>query len=167
MSHPPHADRHPVHDDRVRISRARSVPSARPFRVAVFFTSLYLLSLIASVTALVGFLLQPSQLASRLLVAGIVFSAFTWLIAYFIRREVHCPLCKGTPLVNSGALPHTRARRIGPFNHGMSAVLSIMATQKFRCMYCGSEYDLLKPRTRLLHGVDDGEKVDIHHDDRN
>lgn len=167
MLHSPHTVRQPVPDDRARVPRARSVPSARPFRVAVFFTSLYFLGLIATVTALVGFALQPSLLASRLLVAGIVFSAFTWLIAYFMRREVHCPLCKGTPLLNSGALPHTRARRIGPLNHGVSAVISIMATQKFRCMYCGSDYDLLKPRTRLLHGVDNEEKEEIHQDGRN
>jgi uncharacterized membrane protein (UPF0136 family) len=142
------------------------VPSARPFRVAVFLTSLHFLGLIATVTALVGFFLQPSMLASRLLVAGIIFSALSWLIAYFKRRGVHCPLCKGTPLINSGALPHARARRIGPFNHGVSAVLSIMATQKFRCMYCGSDYDLLKPRTRLLHGVDDKEAENVYQDGR-
>lgn len=157
MPDSPHAIRQPVHDDRARVPRARSVPSARPFRVAVFFASLHFLGLIATVTALVGFFIQPSLLASRLLVAGIIFSALSWLIAYFKRRGVHCPLCKGTPLVNSGALPHARARRIGPLNHGVSAVLSIMATQKFRCMYCGSDYDLLKPRNRLLHGHDDGE----------
>jgi uncharacterized membrane protein (UPF0136 family) len=132
--------------------------------VAVFFSSLYFLSLIATATALAGFFLRPSHLASRLLVAGLVFTAVTWLIAYFKRRAVHCPLCKGTPLINSGAMPHVRARRILPFNHGLSAVLSIMATQKFRCMYCGSNYDLLKPRTRLLHGVTEEEMTEIHQD---
>jgi uncharacterized membrane protein (UPF0136 family) len=152
--------------DKPRVPRARSVPSARPFRVAVFFESLHFLGLITTATALAGFLLQPSLLASRLLVAGIVFSAVSWLIAYFKRCGVHCPLCKGTPLINSGALPHTRARRIGPFNHGLTAVLSIMATQKFRCMYCGSDYDLLKPRTRLLTGADEEETEQINQDGR-
>jgi uncharacterized membrane protein (UPF0136 family) len=161
MTDSSHAARQSVHGGKARISRARSVPSARPFRVAVFFAALYFLGLIATVTALAGFFLKPSQLASRLLVAGIIFSALSWLIAYFKRRGVHCPLCKGTPLINSGALPHVRARRIRPFNHGVSAVLSILATQKFRCMYCGSDYDLLKPRNRLLHGMDEGEPGDI------
>jgi hypothetical protein len=147
--------------EKARVPRARSLPTARPFRVAVFFASLHFLSMIATVTALACFLAQPSLLASRLLVAGIAFSALSWLISYIKRRAVHCPLCKGTPLINTGALPHVRARRIGPFNHGVSAVLSIMATQKFRCMYCGSDYDLLKPRNRLLHGVDDGEAGDV------
>jgi uncharacterized membrane protein (UPF0136 family) len=134
--------------------------------MAVFFCALHFLGLIVTVTTLVGFILQPSMLASRLLVAGIVFSALSWLIAYFKRRGVHCPLCKGTPLINSGALPHTRARRIGPFNHGVSAVISIMATQKFRCMYCGSDYDLLKPRNRLPHSVDHEGAENAYQDDR-
>lgn len=150
-----------AHADKARVPRARSLPTARPFRVAVFFASLHFLGMVATVTALAGFLAQPSELASHLLVAGIVFSALSWLISYIKRRAVHCPLCKGTPLINTGALPHVRARRIGPFNHGVTAVLSIMATQKFRCMYCGSDYDLLKPRNRLLHGMDDGETGDM------
>jgi uncharacterized membrane protein (UPF0136 family) len=161
-----HAVRQTVLTDKARVPRARSVPSARPFRVAVFFSSLHFLGLIATTTALVGFFAQPSLLASRFLMIGIVFSAVSWLIAYFKRRGVHCPLCKGTPLINSGALPHMRARRLGPFNHGLSAVLSIMATQKFRCMYCGSDYDLLKPRTRLLHGVDEEGTEDVYQDGR-
>jgi hypothetical protein len=28
-------------------------------------------------------------------------------------------------------------------------MLSILACHKFRCMYCGSDYDLLKPRSGL------------------
>jgi len=136
--------------EKARVPRARAVPTARPFRVAVFFAALHFLGLIATATALAGFFLRPSLLASCFLLGGLVFCAVSWLIAYFKRRAVHCPLCKGTPLINSGALPHIRAHRIRPFNHGTSAVLSILATQKFRCMYCGSDYDLLKPRTRLL-----------------
>lgn len=149
-----------LHPDKSKVLRPRSVPSARPFRMAVFFAALHFLGLIAAATALVSVLLHPSLLASRILVAGLGFSGLTWLISYFKRRGVHCPLCKGTPLVNSGALPHIRASRIPPFNHGISAVLSILATQKFRCMYCGSDYDLLKPRTRLLYGRNDEESAE-------
>ena len=61
-------------------------------------------------------------------VAGSMFSAIMWLIAFFKRRAAYCPLCKGTPLINSGALPHSRARRLFPLNHGVTATLSIIAT---------------------------------------
>ena len=134
-----------------RVLRARSVPSARPFLVAVIFWALHFLGLLGSLTALYCMVTQPSQLALRLFLVSLGFSVLTWLVAFFKRRAAHCPLCKGTPLMNSGALPHVRAWRIPPFNHGVSAVFSILATQTFRCMYCGSEYDLLKPSARL-HG---------------
>ena len=141
---------------RERELRPRSVPSAQPFRVAVFYSALHYLALITTVTALACVFAHPSQLASRIMVMGLIFSGLTWLFAFFKRRNTHCPLCKGTPLLNSGARPHVRARRIHPLNHGVTAVLSILASQKFRCMYCGSDYDLLKPPTRLLHGRDAG-----------
>lgn len=141
-----------IQPDRVRIPRARSLPSARPFRTAVFATSIHYLGLVVSATALVCFFLEPSQEATRILVGGMIFSAITWLIAFFKRRATFCPLCKGTPLLNTGAHTHIRAWRLFPLNHGTTAIFSIMTTQKFRCMYCGSDYDLLKPPTRLLHG---------------
>ena len=159
---------HPLQPDKARFQRARSVPSPRPFRVAVFFCAIHYLGVIASLTALVCFFMQPSQAASRVLIGAMIFSAITWLIAFFKRRSTYCPLCKGTPLINSGARTHVRARRILPFNHGTTAVLSILASQKFRCMYCGSDYDLLKPPTRLLRGADPADAADPSppHDNR-
>lgn len=124
--------------------RARSLPSSRPFNVAAFFSALHYLGLITVITAFVLFFIEPSQLATKVIVGGIAFSGVTWLIAFFKRRSAQCPLCKGTPLINSGALAHSRATRIYPLNHGVSATLSILATQTFRCMYCGSDFDLLK-----------------------
>ena len=140
-----------VHLETIRTPRARSVPNARPFRVAVFFMVLHYLGLIAAVTAMVSVFIDPHPLAPRVMIAALAFSGVNWLIAYFKRRAAQCPLCKGTPLINSGAMPHARARRIPPFNHGVSAMLTILACHKFRCMYCGSDYDLLKPRSGFNH----------------
>ncbi|MBG7607085.1 MAG: hypothetical protein IZT59_03510 [Verrucomicrobia bacterium] len=72
------------------------------------------------------------------------FTVVTWLISFFKRRHTHCPLCKGTPLINSGALAHQKATKTFPFNHGVSATISIIATHKSRCMYCGTLFDMLK-----------------------
>ncbi len=133
-----------------RVVRARSLPSRKPFDRAVLLSMIHFFGVIATLTALVAYLVEPGQLASRIFVGGVVFSALTWLLAYFKRRATFCPLCKGTPLVNSGAHTHKKAVRLYPFNHGVSATLSIIATQKFRCMYCGSDYDLLKPPSHML-----------------
>ena len=120
--------------------------------MAVLLSAAHYLGLIVAATALVWLLLHSGALASRILLGGLIFSGFAWLAAFFKRRSTLCPLCKGTPLLNGGALPHVRAWRIWPFNHGTTATLSIIACQKFRCMYCGSDFDLLKPRTKILYG---------------
>lgn len=134
---------------KARFLHARSLPSKRLFNVAVLFSSLHFLGLITTVTALVLFFLEPSPLARNFILGGIVFSVVTWLIAFFKRRAAYCPLCRGTPLINSGARPHARAKRFFPFSHGVSAMLSIIATQTFRCMYCGSDFDLLRTPSHL------------------
>ena len=92
---------------RPKVLRARSLPSSRPFQVAVFFSALHFLGLIATVTALVLLFQEPSQLAMKVMLSGLMFSVIMWLIAFFKRRAAYCPLCKGTPLFNSGALPHS------------------------------------------------------------
>jgi len=66
------------------------------------------------------------------------------IISYSRRRAARCPLCIGTPLMNTGALTHKRSTKLAPLNEGYTALLSIAFTQKFRCMYCGTRYDLLK-----------------------
>ncbi len=141
---------------RPRALRARSLPSSRPFNVAVFFAALHYLGLITAVTSLVLFFREPSQLAMKVMLCGLMFSIIWWVIAFFKRRAAYCPLCKGTPLINSGALPHSRAWRLFPLNHGVTATLSVIACQRFRCMYCGSDFDLLKTPSHLRGAGGDG-----------
>ena len=129
--------------------RARSLPSSIPFDIAVFFSKLHFLGLVMVATAIWLFLQEQNPLTVGLMLSGVVFSVITWIIAFFKRRSAQCPLCKGTPLINSGARAHSKARRIFPFNHGVSATLSIIATQRFCCMYCGSDFDLLKIPSHL------------------
>jgi hypothetical protein len=129
--------------------RARSLPTSAPFDIAVFFSKLHFLGLVMTLTSVGLFVQEPNQLTAGLILTGTGFSIVTWIIAFFKRRSARCPLCKGSPLINSGARPHSKARRIFPFNHGVSATLSIIATQRFCCMYCGSDFDLLKAPSHL------------------
>ena len=144
MNHGESPANHALPPARARFLHARSLPSKRSFNIAVFFSALHFLGLIMTITALALFVHEPGLLARNLILGGIGFSVVTWFIALFKRRAAHCPLCKGTPLINSGARPHSRAKRISPFSHGVSAIISIIATQRFRCMYCGSDFDMLK-----------------------
>jgi len=129
--------------------RARSLPSTAPFDIAVFFSKLHFLGLVMILTSIGLFVQEQNPLTVGLILTGVGFSIVAWIIAFFKRRSARCPLCKGTPLINSGARAHSKARRIFPFNHGVSATLSIIATQRFCCMYCGSDFDLLKVPSHL------------------
>lgn len=125
--------------------RARSLPFRSPFIVAAFLSAIHYLSIIAWLTCLTMFAFQRNEAASKMVLYSMCLVVATWFVAFIKRRSARCPLCKGTPLLNSGALPHGKASRIPPLNHGTTATLSLICTQEYRCMYCGNLYDLLKP----------------------
>ena len=125
-------------------SRYRSLPSARHYRFAIFLCAVHYLCVIAMITTAVLLVLKPDQRASKLLIATAVCTIVSWFFAFLKRRTTLCPLCKGTPLLESGAHYHQRARRLPPLSHATTTILSVLFLQKFRCMYCGSDYDLLK-----------------------
>ena len=126
--------------------RARSVPYKRPFVVAIFLSVLFYLALIGALAALGAFMIQQNKTSATLLVALGGISSFLWLISFFKRRACHCPLCKGTPYLDSGAHYHTKAVRFFPLNHGTSNVVRSFVRQQFRCQFCGTPFDLLKPK---------------------
>ena len=140
-----------------RSQRYRSLPSSRPFRSASILFVLSALGLLTASTAAVFWIRQASVIAFQGLILAMVFTIFMWVLAYFKRREAICPLCKGTPLLDCGAIPHSKSKKIFPFNRGITSTLSVITRQKFCCMYCGSEFDLLKNPKRHR-----GIKVDIY-----
>lgn len=129
-------------------TRPRSMPYRATFYIATFWTLLHLFCIVATLTALALFLTNhktnPSSFYLYSVLGGLLLTFLTLVISYFKRRAARCPLCRGTPLLNSGALAHKKSQCIAPFNHGYTALLSIVFTQKMSCMYCGTNYDLLK-----------------------
>jgi hypothetical protein len=136
-------------------AKARSIRHKRPFVAAVLASALHYLCLLAAATCGTLFILNPNQQTVRALVACLVLAIVSWVIAYFRRRAAVCPLCKGTPMLHSGALPHAKAVRIPPLNHGVTAVLSTLVSQQFTCMYCGCRFDLLKESSQHVYTDDD------------
>lgn len=131
---------------------ARSLPTAWPFTRATICSALHYLGIVGAFTTAMAFLLRPDRVTCNVFLGCLAFCVVTWPVAFFMRRAALCPLCRGTPLASSGARPHARGVRIYPLNHGVTATLSILATQKFRCMYCGSDFDLMKPPSRRRGG---------------
>lgn len=127
------------------LTRARSIHNKQPFAIAVFFTLLHYLCVLGLITCIVILAISPTpRTVIPPLVISFAASLVTWLISFLRRRSARCPLCKGSPLLESGAVKHSRAYRLPPLNHGATAVFGILFLNRFRCMYCGTPYDLLK-----------------------
>ena len=104
--------------------RARSVPYKKKFVVAVFFTLLFYLGIVALITSVVAFFYVAPEFKKRsaeLIVASLGFCMLSWLIAYMKRRGTLCPLCKSTPFLDNLARKHDKAYRVKPFNYGTTA----------------------------------------------
>lgn len=127
------------------VSRARSIHDKRPFNRAIFFTLVHYLCIIAFLTFGVILFVHPDPMTMvKPLIGSGIALAITWLISFLRRRSARCPLCKGSPLLDTGAAKHTKAYRLRPFSYGTTAVLGILFLNRFRCMYCGTPYDLQK-----------------------
>lgn len=129
--------------------RPRSVPYRAPFWFAIFLTMLHFVALAAFVAAMAWMLKRPEEKQCALAASCAGAVVITWLMAFFARRNANCPLCRGTPYLNSGAHPHPEAQRWGMLNHGITAVLSTAIRGRFVCMYCGNLYSLLKKPAHL------------------
>jgi len=132
-------------------SRARSVHDKRPLNMAVFFTLVHYLCLIGFLTCLGILIAYPTAGSVPPAAVFAVASLLSWLVSFVRRRSARCPLCKGSPLYDSGAVKHAKARRLPPLNHGTTAVFSILFLNRFRCMYCGTPYDMLKAPSSARH----------------
>lgn len=142
-------------------TRYRSIPYRSPFYVAVIWTLIHWCCIAATITFVVLFLVHHESghgsSYKRTIIVAAVSTVLSLIISHYKRRAARCPLCIGTPLINTGALPHKRSTKFGPFSEGYTTVLSIALTQKFRCMYCGTRYDLLKTPRRKKHAHHDSD----------
>jgi len=127
----------------------RSLPHKRAFISAAFLALIHYLSLISVIT--LGYILTQAE-GSKVSVGFIIavgFLAFSWLIGFFRRSAAKCPLCKGTPLLDTAAAKHKKAFRFLPFNYGTTAQISLLLAHRFRCMYCGTGFDLLRKSSNV------------------
>ncbi len=146
---------HPInntHEKRHKLTleqRSRSVPYKKPFVSAVLASLFFYLSLICLLTCIVTFFMaspEQTRVTAFAMVGMLPVCAIFWIIAYFKRRKATCPLCKCTPFLDNLAHKHQKSFRVKPFNYGTTAVLNVVCCQRWRCMYCGTPFDLLKPK---------------------
>lgn len=126
------------------MTRDRSVPHKRPLIKMLLLVAMHYLTLVGLAAALILLALREDALSAKLVGGALGAAGISWVWCFMKRRNVRCPLCRGTPFLNTGARTHRKATRLFPLNHGSTAMLSSLFTQRFRCMYCGTRYDLLK-----------------------
>ena len=127
------------------IKGERSLPYKRPFIAVLVLDFLTLVAVLGAVTCGVLLVTQgASRLMAHFCIGFLGLTALLSAIAYPVRRTAKCPLCRGAPLVDSGASKHGEASRIPLLSHGMTARVGLMMIQRFRCMYCGTPFDLHK-----------------------
>lgn len=125
-----------------------SIPHKGSFITCIVFALLHYLTILATLT-LAYILLRTHDMAIAAWLAGSVIAiGITWLFSYCARRVTRCPLCKGTPLLDTPASKHHKAVRIKPLNYGTTALLQLILTHRFRCMGCGTPFDLLRKTSR-------------------
>ena len=131
--------------------RSRSVPHKRRFVVAILLSLVFYLAVIALITSAVAFFFATAEfkkISAEILIACLGISLIAWIISYIKRRGALCPLCKSTPFADNLARKHEKAHRLRPLNYGTSAILTALFLQRWRCMYCGTSFDLLKTKKK-------------------
>lgn len=69
---------------------------------------------------------------------------FSRLIAAWQTHRLVCPLCHGTVLHEKRCRKHKDARQLPLIGYRATAVLSLLCTGLFTCMYCGTVFRLKK-----------------------
>jgi len=146
MSEPPYDTPPAPRPEQTTQPRMRSVPYRTPFISAGLFALINYWAAFSILVVLPLFLIDPTLMAQRALIGCVAFYFLSAIASFLKRRKVLCPLCKGTPLLSTRAHVHPKAFRIFPLDHGTTATLALIFTQTFRCMFCGSRFDLLKPK---------------------
>ena len=124
--------------------RARTLPHKYHYQISLYWAVLFYTLILCIIAAGIGFALDTNQNNAFLLI-GLVFAGIVvWPLGYLARRKATCPLCKGTPLLDSQASKHVKAVRILPFNYGTTNILKAIFARRIRCHFCGTPYDMLK-----------------------
>lgn len=131
---------------------ARSLPFKRAYVAAMIVTFVHYMAMVATLTLTFILIRTGEEGVALWLLISLGLLGLSWGIGFIFRRAASCPLCKGTPLLDTRAAKHRKAVRIKPLNFGATALLHLTFSSRFRCMYCGTPFDLQrKPGSHHEH----------------
>lgn len=131
-------------DTPVRARRSRAFH--RPWRI--WFVSLLLALSFVSFCGFIALAVALPVTGSRMIGVGSLACLVAFIAsrpsAFVLSSRLHCGLCHGAVMTETGCRKHVEALRIKPLSYRATSVLSILFTLSFRCMYCGTRFRLWK-----------------------
>lgn len=124
----------------------RSHTFHRPWRiwiVSLLFV-VFAVSFTAFLTAAIVLPITGQRWIGIAALACALVSVVSRFAAFVLSRDLHCGLCHGTVMSEKRCRKHTDAVRLRPLGYRATAVLSVLFTLSFRCMYCGTRFKLWK-----------------------
>ncbi len=127
-----------------RVRRARHHPRAGRVLIVSFLLILSWLGLGLFMAGAVCMWRTGGSLEGWVALGGLLLFALGRMAGFVLGRHLNCVLCHGSVLHEKRCHKHAEAFRITPLSYRTSAVVSLMCTGGFRCMYCGTPYRLRK-----------------------
>ena len=129
---------------------ARAQSRGRHFHksIAALFTAVVVLGSASGMAVFVFFAARMVALDDRLMgwyaLAGLGTFLMLTVLGTLLTRSLHCQLCHGTVLRDSGSRKHGQATKFPLISYRLSAAMKILLCGKFQCMYCGTAFRLRK-----------------------
>jgi hypothetical protein len=136
------AEPRPREESRER--RVRHFPHSARLLVVALLLFLAFVGFLAFVAGAVGMMATRLPEWGWLALGGLGVVVITRVVVFIIGDLLTCPLCHGAVMRQRRCHKHADALRLWPLSHRACAVLSLLTTFGFRCMYCGTAYRLGK-----------------------
>ncbi len=130
----------PLETSRTRRARGYHRPG-RLLLVALLLV-LALLGSLAFLCGVAAMMLTGVREWGWLALAGLGVFAVSRVAVFALAAALNCPLCHGTVMNEKRCRKHDNAFRLWPLSYRASAVISLLFTGTFRCMYCGTQWRL-------------------------
>jgi hypothetical protein len=143
------SDPQPIESNRVR--RARGYHRPRRLLLVALLLVLAFAGAVGFIWGVAAMLLTDVRDWGWLALAGLGVFVLARIAVFVLASALSCPLCHGTVMHEKRCRKHEDAFRLGPLSYRASAVLSLLFTGSFRCMYCGTLWRLRRTSRESLH----------------
>jgi predicted RNA-binding Zn-ribbon protein involved in translation (DUF1610 family) len=134
-----------------RTRRARGYHRPGRLLLVALLLLLAFLSFLAVIAGVAMMFVTDVREWGWLALAGLGLFALSRAAVFMLASALNCPLCHGTVMHEKRCRKHDDAFRLWPLSYRASAVLSLLFTASFRCMYCGTAWRLRRTTRDVIH----------------